>query len=56
MVQDAANYVSEANRQPQNERHYSKLKKDPTSQIAKTSNELVKRLHIDGHIDDITCR
>ena len=43
-------------RQLQNERHYSKLKKDPTVQIAKTSNELVNRLHIDGHIDDITCR
>ena len=56
VVQDAANYVSEANRQLQNERHYSKLKKDPTLQIAKTSNELVNRLHIDGHIDDITCR
>ena len=38
-------------RQLQNERHYSKLKKDPTVQIAKTSNELVNRLHIDGHID-----
>ena len=52
VVQDAANYVSEANRQLQNERHYSKLKKDPTVQIAKTSNELVNRIHI----DDITCR
>ena len=58
VVQDAANYVSEASRQLQNERHYSKLKKDPTIyiQIAKTSNELVNRLHIDGRIDDITCR
>ena len=56
VVQDAANYVSEANRQLQNERHYSKVKKVPTVQIAKTSNELVNRLHIDGHIDDITCR
>ena len=56
VVQDAANYVSEANRQFQNERHYSKMKKDPTVQIAKTSNELVNRLHMDGHIDDITCR
>ena len=58
VVQDAANYVSEASRQLQNERHYSKLKKDPTIyiQIAKTSNELVNRLHIDGRIDDTTCR
>ena len=32
VVQDAANYVSEANRQLQNERHYSKVKKDPTVQ------------------------
>ena len=56
VVQDAANYVSEANRQLQNERHYSNLKKDPKVQIAKTSNEPVNRLHIDGHIDNITCR
>ena len=56
VVQDAANYVSEANRQLQDERHYSNLKKDPTVQIAKTSNEPVNRLHIDGHIDNITCR
>ena len=48
--------MSEANRQLQNERHYSKLKKDPTVQTAKTSSELVNRLYIDGHIDNITCR
>ena len=41
VVQEAANYVSEASRQLQSEQHYSKVKKDPTVQIAKTSNELV---------------
>ena len=56
VVQDAANYVSEASRQLQNERHYNNLKKGPTVQIAKTSKELVNRLHIDGRIDNITCR
>ena len=40
----------------QKPRTYIYRKKDPTVQIAKTSNELVNRLHIDGHIDDITCR
>ena len=55
VVQEAANYVSEASRQLQNERHYSKVKKDPTVQIAKTSKERVNRLHVDGHID-VTCR
>ena len=42
VAQDAANYVSEASRQLQNERHYNNLKKDPTVQIAKTSKELVQ--------------
>ena len=51
VVQDAVNYVFEANRQLQNERHYSKVKKDPAVQIAETSTELVNRLHVDGHID-----
>ena len=56
VVQDMANYIFEAKRQLQTEWHCSKVKKDPTVQIAKTSNELVNRLHIDGHINNITCR
>ena len=56
VVQDTADYVSEATRQLRNELHYTKLKTDPTVRIAKTSNQLVNRLHDDGHIDDVTCR
>ena len=56
MAQDTNDCVSEASRQLQDEPHYTKLKKDPTIQIAKTSNEVVNRLHDERHIDDLTCR
>ena len=56
VVQDTTEYIAEINRQLKNEAHYCKVEKDPTSQIAKTSNQLAEQLHEMGNIDETTRR
>ncbi|KAK7092797.1 hypothetical protein V1264_008488 [Littorina saxatilis] len=56
VVQDTDNYIKEAERQLNNSLHYSKVVKDPTVAIAKTSNKIVEDIHDRGFIDDVTYR
>ena len=54
MIQDTEAYISEAKRQLSNNLHYKKLTTDPTTQIARASNTIVRDLHLNGHIDKTT--
>ena len=42
---------TEAKRQLSNNLHYKKLTTDPTTQITRASNTIVRDLHLNGHID-----
>ena len=56
VVQDFSQYHQEALRQLNNIEHYESLSTDPTVDIAKTSNNLLRKLHEDSIIDDKTQR
>ena len=56
VVQDFHQYYDEAMRQLSNTHHYENLSSDPTGDIAKTSNELLRELHAQGYVDDGTLR
>ena len=54
VVQRVKYYITEANRQLDNEEQYVKLEEDPTKTIAQKSNYLFTRLHKLGTIDQKT--
>ena len=54
IVQDFAKYQEEALRQLNNTVHYKRLQEDPTVEIARRSNLLLKKLHEEGTIDEKT--
>ena len=56
IVQDTSAYVAEIEKQLTNERHYLRIKNEPTSQIAKLSNTLVHDLFDAKHITEETCK
>ena len=56
VVQETTEYIAEINRQLKNEAHYCKVEKDPTSQIAKISNQLMEQLYQMGYSDEMTRR
>jgi hypothetical protein len=51
VVQNYEQYTQEAKRQLNNTTHYQQLTEDPTSDIARRSNELVDKLHNNEYID-----
>ena len=55
IVQDTSAYVAEIEKQLTNERHYLRIKNDPTSQIAKVSNTLVHDLFDAKRMTEETC-
>jgi len=54
VVQDVSQYIQEAERQLADHTHYKKCDRDPTPQITTLSNNLIKVLHQEKHIDDNT--
>ena len=54
MIQDTEAHISEAKRQLSNNLHYKKLTTDPTTQIARASNTIVRNHHLSDHVDKTT--
>ena len=54
IIQDTGAYIAEAKRQLSNNLHYKNLTTDPTTQIARASNTIVRDLHLNGHINKTT--
>ena len=54
VIQDTGAYIAEAKRQLSNNLHYKNLTTDPTTQIARGSNTIVRDLHLNGHINKTT--
>ena len=54
MIQDTEAYIAEAKRQLSNNLHYKKLTTDPTTQIARAPNTIIRDLYLNVHIDKTT--
>jgi hypothetical protein len=54
VVQNVKDYLNEASRQLDNDKHYKPVSKDPTQKVAKKTNDILKAFHDDDLIDGNT--